>query len=84
MCAIDEKKSPDIRHRWVYYARMNIPTSQQLSDMLYDVPVVKVAQLAGVSTKSIYRYRWQSVRPTLANLEAVLDALNTLKGGRRG
>jgi DNA-binding phage protein len=55
-------------------------TRQQLSDLLSKVNVEDVAREAGVSTKTIYRLRWQKASPTLRTVESIVNALAKLKG----
>lgn len=50
---------------------MDIPTEEQLTKWLARVNVKDAAKAAGVSEKTIYRYRWGKTFPTLDVLKAL-------------
>ena len=50
---------------------MDIPTKEQLAEWLARVNVKDAAKAAGVSEKTIYRYRWGKTFPTLDALKAL-------------
>lgn len=59
---------------------MRIPTKEQLAELLSGLNVKELAKAAGVSTKTVYRYRKGVTRPSLETLE-VLEPI--LKEARR-
>ena len=56
-------------------------TSKQLADLLATVNVEEVARAANVSTKTVYRLRHQQHSPTLATVEKILAAINSVRPG---
>ncbi len=60
-------------------------TQDELADMLRDVSVVRVAELAQVSTKTVYRMRHKTHAPNLRTIEKLASAVRKLKalGGEK-
>lgn len=58
-------------------------SKQDLALLLQGVNVKDVAALAKVSTKSIYRMRWQKANPSLEKVQSVIAAVKALKAAKR-
>jgi transcriptional regulator with XRE-family HTH domain len=57
-------------------------TSKELADLLMSAPVKDISARSGVSVKTIYRLRHEKNSPTLATVQALLNAIKGSKSKR--